>query len=228
MSAATVSARATPASTPIERCITCAAGSTPSAYQTPPSTRSPWRHVPSRRPLRALQQFGRIAAEDRGRDRRIAAEPEVDAAAPLAGGGELGELGGAARSAEADTRARLLPCAAEHVGARCGALLVRRWVQSSPTEFLPIDTCAAGLTAPALRTPHIGVGRRCCAPEQQHRKQRRVRKGGVHAWSVVLIGDDRQQQVAFLVRVGRYAEVDVVQRVCTGTPSPPSSSSSPS
>ncbi len=116
---------------------------------------------PAAEPLRALHQLGRTAAKYRGGGWRLAAVPGVDAGAPLAGGGELGKLGGAARSAGADTRARLLPCAAEHIGALAAPCVVSACcVQSSPTEFLPIDTCAAGLTAPpcAPRTYASGGG----------------------------------------------------------------------
>ena len=104
---------------------------------------------PAADPLRALHQFGRIAAEYRGGDRRIAAEPDVDAAAPLAGGGELGKLGSAARSAGADTRARLLPSAAEHIG----ALAAPCWCRPAACNPRPPSSCRSTPAPPAWHVP---------------------------------------------------------------------------
>ena len=82
---ATASARATPASTPTERSMTCATGSTPSAYHTLPftnATRATWPHPPSRC-VHCSSSVG-LSAEDGGGNRRIAEEPRFNACAPWA------------------------------------------------------------------------------------------------------------------------------------------------
>ena len=124
---ATASARATPASTPIERSITCAAGSTPSAYQTVPFTRATMATCaqPPTSRVHCISSVGlppRIVVATGGSQRNRLSMPLRH----WTGGGELAQVAPAVPgTARADPRTRLLPGAAEHVGALPGLGLLR-------------------------------------------------------------------------------------------------------
>ena len=101
---------------------------------------------------RALHQFGRVAAEDRGGDRR-SQRKRVSMALrhglPVA---SCASCGGAAGPPE---RTRALGCCQvpqNTIGAAAPCPDPACCVQSSPTEFLPIATCAAGF-APSACAP---------------------------------------------------------------------------
>ena len=131
--------------------------------------------APATHPLRALQQLGGLSAENGGGDRWFAEEPRLNACAPWAVRGQSRKVAGRAGAARADPGARLLPRAAEDVGALAGP---RRLRAIFAHRVLADRHLRGGFAPDCLRALDIRVTRRLLTGQQQHRYEQRQHAKG--------------------------------------------------